>query len=308
MARLTWIAVLGALVAGLVAGPAGATAPGRNGLIAYTAGGAIHTIGSDGRGDRVLLRDAAQPAWSPGGNALAFRRGGDVWVASVDGRRAHRLVAGGSSPTWSSDGRRIAYVAGDGYTLRSIASAGGRGARARVIGRTGDSPWPDYYRGGIDGSPSGDQLAYYGVFDFGATLALDLTRVRFEGTGIRVLLDTSLPGRDGWAPSGNRVSWSPDGRTLAYDAIDYAASGTTGATGVATGPAALATTQVAQRRSSFHRSLTLTSPDWSPSGRELCGTVAGGLGLMSWPGGTTRVIVTAPGTGFPDCDWQTRPR
>jgi hypothetical protein len=307
--RLPRIGLLGVVAVGVVAAwaaaPASATAPGRDGLIAYTRGGAIHVVAADGSGDRVLLRDAARPAWSPGGNAIAFTRDGAIWVAAATGARPRRIATGGDSPTWSADGKRIAYISGDDYTLRTVGAAGGT---SRAIGKTGTSPWPDYYRGGIDAAPKGDQLAYFGVFDFGATLSLDLTRLRFDGTGMRVLLDTALPGRDGWTPSGTRVSWSPDGTLLAYDAIDYRPSSTSGATGVAPGPAALATTVVAQRRSSFHQVLAVTRPDWAPSGDRLCGTVKGGLGVVAWPGGATRVIVRAAGTTFPDCDWQPRPR
>jgi hypothetical protein len=287
------------------AGSADATAPGRDGLIAYTRGGAIRVVAPDGSRDRVLVRDAAQPAWSPGGNALAFTRDEAIWVAAASGARARRIATGGDSPTWSSDGRRIAFVSSDDDALRSVGATGGA---THAIGRTGTSPWPDYYRGAIDAAPTGNQLAYFGVFDFGASLSLDLTRLRFDGTGMRVLLDTALPGRDGWTPSGSRVSWSPDGTLLAYDAIDYEPSSTSGATGVATGPAALATTVVARRRSTFHQALAVTRPDWAPSGTRLCGTVRGGLGVVAWPGGAARTIVRAAGTTFPDCDWQPRPR
>lgn len=301
MIRFLLCTLLAGAAIGLAAAPAGATAPGRDGLIAFTVDGAIHTIAPDGGGNRLLLRNASSPAWSPGGRAIAFVRGRDIWVAAADGRRARRLATGGATPTWSSDGRWIAYVSADNDTIHRVSSDGGG---AKVIGRAGHSPWPDYFNDAIDGSPSGNLLAYYGVFDFGTTLALDLTRLRFDGGGMRVLLDTGLPGRDGWAPSGHRVSWSPDGRTLAYDAIDYEPSPTAGAQGIAVGPAALATTVVAARHSSFHQSLAITSPDWSPRGTRLCGTVAGGLGVVGWPSGPTRVLVRAPGTDFRDCDWQ----
>jgi hypothetical protein len=55
---------------------------------------------------RLLARDAHDPAWSPHGR-IAYERNGWIWTVQPDGLRARRLVRG-SSPAWSYD-NRLAY-------------------------------------------------------------------------------------------------------------------------------------------------------------------------------------------------------
>ncbi len=138
--------------------------------IAYSSGGAIHTVGANGEqksrldapgkayapawrptglefaylttagarntdlwaGDRLWARNAiGYPAWSPGGAQLAFQRDDGLYV--TDGpARERRLVAidNPGAPAWSRDGRRIAYVAHG--SLFAVAAVGGVPQRLAV--------------------------------------------------------------------------------------------------------------------------------------------------------------------------------
>jgi Tol biopolymer transport system component len=107
---------------------------------------------------RMIVRDAAEPAWSSRGR-LAYVREGKVYTANSTGH-ARRLVGSGISPDWSPNGRRLAVVRplptatfGRLYTV----SASGRDLRR--VGRSKNTSHPVW-------SPDGRWLAYYG-FDLG---------------------------------------------------------------------------------------------------------------------------------------------
>lgn len=87
----------------------------------------IHAVPAAGGPARRVLRDAAQPAWSPDGNRIAYsgvkdRLGrscaeqcvysGEIYVANADGGDPKRLTtsrADDADPSWSGDGQRIAF-------------------------------------------------------------------------------------------------------------------------------------------------------------------------------------------------------
>lgn len=119
----------------VVVSTAGATAPGRNGLIAFTryqgTTGAIYTLQADGSGTRQVTRPPAgvtdfQPDWSPDGSRIVFERqypSGPYAVFSVrpDGSGVQQLDPGcppgipndqiceETAPAWSPDGKQIAF-------------------------------------------------------------------------------------------------------------------------------------------------------------------------------------------------------
>lgn len=87
---------------------------------------------------RTLLRDAANPSWSPSGRQIAFLRnfqpgagtGAEVWVASAYGSNAHRVATSSVWPTWSADGEVLILAGADGlFTVRPD------GTDAHVISR-----------------------------------------------------------------------------------------------------------------------------------------------------------------------------
>jgi dipeptidyl aminopeptidase/acylaminoacyl peptidase len=97
------------------ASAASATAPGRNGAVAFVRDGNILVL--DGAEPGAPVRqltaggEAARPKWSPDGTRIAFVQNGDIEVVAADGSGRKRLTAGAgaSGPAWSPDGRQVAY-------------------------------------------------------------------------------------------------------------------------------------------------------------------------------------------------------
>lgn len=115
----------------LLAQPAGATFPGRNGLLAVAGDGesrdsTIWVGRPNGLGLRALPTPctgpadplapcfAAAPAWSPDGARLAFTviRGSQpqLWIVEADGTDLRRVPGAlGYSPAWAPDGQRLVF-------------------------------------------------------------------------------------------------------------------------------------------------------------------------------------------------------
>ncbi len=53
--------------------------------LAFVRNGNIWIAHGDGSGQRLLIKTATAPAWSPDRKWIAFPRGGNVWVAKADG-------------------------------------------------------------------------------------------------------------------------------------------------------------------------------------------------------------------------------
>lgn len=68
--------------------------------------GNVHTMSVDRAHERLLARDAHDPAWSPDGR-IAYERNGRIWTVLPDGRSPARLMRG-EAPAWSHDSR-LAY-------------------------------------------------------------------------------------------------------------------------------------------------------------------------------------------------------
>ena len=46
----------------------------------------------DGSGQRMLIKDAQRPTWSPDRKQIAFFRGGNLWRANADGTEQEQLT------------------------------------------------------------------------------------------------------------------------------------------------------------------------------------------------------------------------
>jgi WD40-like Beta Propeller Repeat len=205
----------------LVAGPAGATFPGRNGLIAAEMYGEFRDT------SHVWLFSATaktpqyvavgdHPSWSPDGKSLVLGQAAGITIFRVEGMRLTgrrvlvRQTASAAAtgdrwvgiPSWSGDGQWILYVrqetprrgldiykvrVSDGYTVRLTHAPYGWVKT--------DPAW----------SPDGSTIAYTDCNVNGSTCSLDLMDA--DGSHKRVVF--SHPNVDA-----NDAKWSPDGTKL----------------------------------------------------------------------------------------------
>jgi Tol biopolymer transport system component len=286
MSRRPGLALLAlALAAALGAQPADATAPGRNGRIAYVSepafdGAFVESVLPSGGGSKRLSgrlpHGSYGPAFAPDGVRIA------VTVLKQNVRRVEILRAGrlreiarGRSPSWSPDGRWIAFLSGqkvgsgiflihpDGTGLHAI------GNRHLELGANPPAWSPDartlvYTRQ----TASGQQLWAIGA---DGTRARALVRVRSAG----------------------QPSFSPDGRHIAFTAFDaHSRAGIWVAAADGSGAHAL-------HRAPGERTL-FRFPVYSPDGRSIAFLLQGSrmqiAVVRASDGGAQRIV--SPATSF----------
>jgi Tol biopolymer transport system component len=276
--------LLSAAIAGLalLAPAPGGSAPPKQ-VLAFTRGGDVFTIASDGTGARRLIRAAYSPSWSPDGKEIAFvsDRSGDeeIYVARADGTRVRRLTllpGPDLSPAWSTDGRQLAWSrAGEIWTMGSFGSD-----KRRIVPKA--EVWHEHH------SPtwSGARLVFSSnrVSAFNA----ELYSVRaFDGGGLRRL--TFTKGDEGVLGDDGMPDFSPDGKRIVFTSNrDRQAE-----------------IYVMNADGSGQRRLTRRpgddfSPRFSPSGREIAFTALPGTVLLVGADGKGLHRLTAGA----DPDWK----
>jgi Tol biopolymer transport system component len=245
--------------------------------LAYSRDGHIWTIGADGKGAQIFIRNAYQPAWSPDGSRVAFvsNRSGDeeLYVARADGSGVTRLTTSPGpdlSPDWSSDGKRIAWSRDrEIWTM----SASGSNKRARVRKA---QHWHEHH------SPTwhGIRIVYSSnrVSNFNTELYLAPTkRLTFTQGSADVFGDDGMP------------DFSPDGRKIAFTSnreqqgeiyvMNWNGSGLKRLT---------------------HRAGDDWAPDFSPDGKRIAFTqLPGSIWVMNADGTGLRKL-----TSGTDADWR----
>jgi Tol biopolymer transport system component len=161
-------------------------------------------------------------AFSPDGSRLAFSRtwgdgragtlGNELDVIGVDGKRPILLARNSDPygaqlrPSWAPDGTRIALLIGD-RQLYTVDANGGR------IEQVTDPP-PRSGDGDGVYSPDGEWLAFPRTPQRGVS---DVYVVRADGSGLRRVTTTPIPGRGVPRVGSFPLVWSPDGtRLLAF--------------------------------------------------------------------------------------------
>lgn len=214
------------LVAVAVPTSAQATFPGRNGLIAFTAGtdagSQLFTVRPDGTDLRQITRvdgDAVNVDWAPDGSRIVFSIGSEdsvrIAVARPDGSRLQVLPqpAGvfDDQPSFSPDGRTIYFerftIATNDDAIWRMSSDGSH--QRRLLG-----PFPNGFVTDPNVSPDGKTLSFQG-FDGSVTgpppnlePAQGLFTADVDGRHIRQIrpftADETI--KADWAPSGRRIA------------------------------------------------------------------------------------------------------
>jgi Tol biopolymer transport system component len=224
MIRRTMIFGAAALaVAGSAPGLSQATAPGKNGRIAFQrfelhdAPLTAHIVvaNSDGSGQQTITHGSRkyvddQPDWAPNGARIVFQRCGgkspcSIWSVRPDGRNPRQLSprcrSGAKkcpeyqSPVYSPDGRHIAFTRERGASLVVMIAD----ATLRHAHRVGSGYEPAW-------SPDGKHLAFVWK-PRGKPQAVFVSKA--DGTGRRRITAWKLR-------AGDHPDWSPDGTRILF--------------------------------------------------------------------------------------------
>jgi len=243
-----------------------------------------HLIDADGAHDRVIGQVRC-PTFSRDGSVPAFLTGShgttELNVAEPDDSRPHDvLTIGDADYALSPDGTRVAWFTSetitspDGLTTLGfktelwVARVSG-GPSTKIVSAASD---PAVWYGFPTWSPDGRQIAFtsnVAIPELGYSYRSAIDVVDDDGSDLHTL--TTRPGSDG-----DRMSWSPDGRSIAFVGIrdDSPRPSSSAGNGSADSVIPLVDIFTINDDGTGERDLTNTTaaeygPEWSPDGTHL---------------------------------------
>ncbi|MFQ5420997.1 MAG: hypothetical protein ACE5EY_11630, partial [Anaerolineae bacterium] len=159
---------------------------------------------------QIQVRDAV---WSPDGRQIAFTAGGSIYVINSDGTNLARL-ADGREPDWSPDGRSLLFITQtegeDGRLFSEIGAAevagSGRQTRLSFPGEASQPAW----------SPDGRTIFFLQLVRdaSGGVAGAELFLMDADGGNLRQLEPPARS--ETYPPINHTMplSWSPDGREI----------------------------------------------------------------------------------------------
>jgi Tol biopolymer transport system component len=157
----------------------------------------FYLVNSDGSGLRQLGIDG-RADWSPDDKQLGFESGGEILVQNLDGQGREKIARGWCA-RWSPDGSQLAV--NDRHQLIVMDLAGGE--ERHLFGQ----PYESLF-GGYNWSPDGKWLAVSARPKTGEPRHLVLVSSQGDESGMKVRFK---------GEQGGSISFSPDGKTLAFD-------------------------------------------------------------------------------------------
>jgi Tol biopolymer transport system component len=271
LAALTTLVALG--VGSLSIAPAGATALGTNGRIAFSRfadasfrHADIVSANPDGTGVVKLTNEPAgtydfNPDWSPDGTKVAFERdtpaGGEIFTMNADGSNLRQITfdefPGDLDPAWSPDGTRIAVERFDIPAGRDgIYIMNADGSHPVQVtqndARLGENSEPQW-------SPDGTKLVFQIVSD---AKGAAIFTVNLDGTDLRRLTPYGL--------FAEHPDWSPDGRLILFENFGNGAPSGVSTNVFTVRPDGSHLTNVTQDTGG---AVNAANPAWSPDGKKI---------------------------------------
>lgn len=213
MARRLVMTLIAALLASACSAPvAGATTPGDNGRIVYSAetsnGVQLFTVRPDGSNVRQITTvqgDAVHADWAPNGRKLVFEFAGEthagIALINPDGSGLRDLTPTGiqGQPAFTPDGRHIVFGADDGIAIMRTDGTGRRQLTQTPFPGVGSDDDPNV-------SPDGKLVTFVRVKTPEVEQAL--FSMHLDGSHLRQLTpyDLDVGIKHDWAPDGSRIA------------------------------------------------------------------------------------------------------